>query len=272
MRVNAWSSVICRSIYYAHSNGVFAIKAYVIRPNINFPVRIHQPLWECYFRRALTHRFTNVLYTFIYAVCLLSPEQFDIDDNGYLVTTMAELANNSWLITQTSLSSLHIHRVYTNRWNTRHRRHHRQQPHFRRLLEGKLQVVDDLSLLEPIVNRFSPVTGGLYVHDCVGIRQLYGVAAGLLKSTTLFYSVLVSNSPGKDRRNMGDSTGSRQPVHHRLSTIQGVSMVHSFEGEDTVGCHAHRSCSVQHSEICQTPHLILYHKHARTTALRTWLV
>ena len=28
MRVNAWSSVICRSIYYAHSNGVFAIKAY----------------------------------------------------------------------------------------------------------------------------------------------------------------------------------------------------------------------------------------------------
>ena len=28
MRVNACSGVICRSIYYAHSNGVFAIKAY----------------------------------------------------------------------------------------------------------------------------------------------------------------------------------------------------------------------------------------------------
>ena len=174
---------------------------------------------------------------------------------------MAELANNSWLITLTSLSSLHIHRVYTHRWNARRRRYHRQQPHFRRLLEGKLSVVNDLSLLEPIANRFSSVIGGLYVHDCVGIRQLYGVAAVLLKSTTLFYSVLVSNSPtGKNGRNMGDSTGRRQPVHHSVSAIEGPSVVHRIEGEVTVGCRAHRSFYIQHSEICRAPHRILYHK------------
>ena len=99
------------------------------------------------------------------------------------------------------------------------------------------------------------------------------MAAGLLKSMTLFYSVLVSNSPtGKDGRTMGDSTGRRQPVHHNVSAIEGDSVVYRIEGEGTVGCRAHRSCYIQHSEIFRVPHRILYHKHVEQRHFGTWLV
>ena len=38
-------------------------------------------------------------------------------------------------LAQTKLSTLRIHHIYSDRRNARCRRHHRQQPRFRRLLE-----------------------------------------------------------------------------------------------------------------------------------------
>ena len=83
---------------------------------LNVPVGIHQPLWECYYRRALN----TTLYSFSYAcaadrVCLLSPEQLDIDDNGYWVIAMAGQGNNSLNLTDGDVdSSLRHHcRLYS---------------------------------------------------------------------------------------------------------------------------------------------------------------
>ena len=70
----------------------------------------------------------------------------------------------------------------------------------------------------------------------MGVRQLYGMAAVLLKFRTLLWSILVSNNPtSKDGSDMGGSTGCCQSLRHRVSAITSASVVHPFEGEDSAG-------------------------------------
>ena len=57
---------------------------------------------------------------------------------------------------------------------------------------------------------------------------------------------------------MVDGTDRRQPIHHRVSTAKGDSVVHPLEGEDTVGCHARISSPVQHPGDIQLPHRTLH--------------
>ena len=49
---------------------------------------------------------------------------------------------------------------------------------------------------------------------------------------------------GGDGHDMVDGTDRRQPIHHRVSTAKGDSVVHPIEGEDTVGCRASLSSPV----------------------------
>ena len=57
---------------------------------------------------------------------------------------------------------------------------------------------------------------------------------------------------------MGDGTDRRQPLHHRVSSVKGVSMVLPFQGEDTVGCRAILSNLVQHPADLQEPRRTRY--------------
>ena len=52
---------------------------------------------------------------------------------------------------------------------------------------------------------------------------------------------------------MGDGTDRSQPLHHRVSTVKGVSVVHPLEGGDTIGCRASISNHVQHPVDRQVP-------------------
>ena len=58
--------------------------------------------------------------------------------------------------------------------------------------------------------------------------------------------LVASTQDGRAGHDMGDGTDRRQPVHHRVSTAKGVSVVHPLEGKDTVGCRASLSNPVQH--------------------------
>ena len=60
--------------------------------------------------------------------------------------------------------------------NDRRHRPYWQHPHIRRVLEGKLQVVHVLSLLEPIANRLGCFTDCIHVVHCV-VGLLHCVAA-----------------------------------------------------------------------------------------------
>ena len=84
-------------------------------------------------------------------------------------------------------------------------------------------------------------------------------------SSVRVYSVSVrvsSGLRGGDGHDMGDRTDRRQPLHHRVSTIKSVSMVHPLEGEDAVGCRVNVSSFIQHPELCE--------KARRTPIQRTW--
>ena len=52
---------------------------------------------------------------------------------------------------------------------------------------------------------------------------------------------------------MVDGTCRRQPIHHRVSTVNGVAVVHPIEGEDTVGCRVSPSNPIQHPADRQEP-------------------
>ena len=63
---------------------------------------------------------------------------------------------------------------------------------------------------------------------------------------------------------MGDSTDRHQPLHHRLSSVKGVTVVHQFQGEDTVGRHASLCCSVHQRRHCHGDlYAYLIHVHPR---------
>ena len=57
-----------------------------------------------------------------------------------------------------TMPTSNIHNIYIDRRNACRLRYHRQQPHFRRLLEGKLQGLDLVSFRMLGANRLSRVT------------------------------------------------------------------------------------------------------------------
>ena len=46
-----------------------------------------------------------------------------------------------------------------------------------------------------------------------------------------------------------DSTDRCQPLYHRVSSVKGVRVVHQFQGEETGGCSACLSYSIQHRNL-----------------------
>ena len=71
--------------------------------------------------------------------------------------TTRELCNGGRL-SQTKLSTLHIHHIHSDRRIAHCRGYHRQQLRFRRLLEGSIQQVNVVSLHVPVANRLSRVS------------------------------------------------------------------------------------------------------------------
>ena len=49
---------------------------------------------------------------------------------------------------------------------------------------------------------------------------------------------------------MGDGTDRHKPLHPRVSSVKGVTVVHQLEVEETVGCRACLGCSIQHRSLC----------------------
>ena len=87
-----------------------------------------------------------------------------------------------------------------------------------------------------------------------GLLKIYSHAPELVNCLTCIYYVAQATT-------ISDSTDRGEPLHHRVSTIKGASMVHQYEGEDRVGCRAPLSCSVQHPDV---PHDILGLKYSQT--------
>ena len=71
---------------------------------------------------------------------------------------------------------------------------------------------------------------------------------------------LPSSENGEDVHGLDNSTGRRQQIHVRVSTVEGVSVGHSREGEDTVGCRAHLIGCVQYPEVRSVPSQVRYAK------------
>ena len=148
------------------------------------------------------------------------------------------------------MSTSHFHHICIDRLSSRRRRYHRQQPHFRRLLAGKVQVVNVVSLHVPGANRLSRVTNcllRLLNRAFVFLYGLHGAFLGAIRRTIhmrCFHTLLRSHGHHVD-----DSTDRRQPLYHRVSTVKGVSVVHQLDGEETVGCSACICSSVQHRTV-----------------------
>ena len=67
----------------------------------------------------------------------------------------------------------------------------------------------------------------------------------LLHNTPVYCSIHWSSAHDDEGgHDMGDIIGRSKSLHHRVSTVKGISVVHRLEGEDTIGSRTTRCCSV----------------------------
>ena len=67
----------------------------------------------------------------------------------------------------------------------------------------------------------------------------------------VYVGPIPSTTGGSDGDGVGDGPGRCQPLRHRVSTVKSVSVVHDFEGEDTVGNGASVIHSIQRTNVCR---------------------
>ena len=143
------------------------------------------------------------------------------------------------------LSLLPFHNLHSHRGSAGGRRDHRQQPRFRRLLEGHSQDFDFVSLPGTVTNRLGTVGQCVpAIHDG-RVRGIYGHAARFVIHKFTHNPMVVSANDDSSRSiDMGDCPHCSQSLCRRVFAVQGVSMVQSFYGEETIGCGAARFSSV----------------------------
>ena len=142
------------------------------------------------------------------------------DDDVGRKQLMESLGRHGRLPARAQLPPLLIHHLHGLRRNARRCWRHRKQLRFRRLLEGKHQVVGVVSFPVPVAHRLCTVV------DCVPalldgiVRRLHALAAGVLDHIPLRTRIpAASGANSSDGHDMGDRTGRRHPLHRHLFTV-----------------------------------------------------